>query len=135
MFSDKIKEVSEKIRWYVMNDRDFFHQSKHLIYIFFRLAIQYVEEKIKEKGMDNPVTKVIEIKDNTFKKECIIIFLLYIILAWVCLFVCLSVCIQKTSKRLNRLGPHFSWQLTQSKRKVYGIDIQEYRSLMQTVKL
>ena len=83
-----------------MNDRDFFHQSKHLIYIFFRLSIQYVEEKIKEKGMDNPVTKVMIIKDNTFKKECIIIFLLYIILAWVCLFVCLFVCLYP-KKRQN----------------------------------
>ena len=32
-----------------------------------------------------------------------------------CLFVCLSVCIQKTSKRLNRSGPNFVWDLTWSR--------------------
>ena len=30
----------------------------------------------------------------------------------VCLFVCLSVCIQYTSKRLNRSGPNFLWDIT-----------------------
>ena len=48
-------------------DHNFFHKSKRCqkknvlikkFYFYFRLAIQYVEEKIKEKGMDNPATKV-----------------------------------------------------------------------------
>ena len=35
-------------------------------------------------------------------------------------FFCLCVCIQYTSKRLNRSGPIFLWNLTTTPKKVYG---------------
>ena len=42
------------------------------------------------------------------------IIFIYYLLAW------FSVCIQLTSKRLNRSGPDFLWDLTWTKGKVYG---------------